>query len=171
VPNNLCVFDFVPKTGSAIVSDKVARNHPQGLGSKPLRESPPDTLVPLLLCSSIPPPSETRNPSPETAPPNCILLCLSCPFSRPSVSHLGLFLGEQVLFYASRCPALALELESVARSFATHKNITVGKLDVLEYPESFDPYEAHGTPLLVWYLDLRWGVRGGGEGGGGRAGG
>jgi len=52
----------------------------------------------------------------------------------------------------------------VARTFTALKNITIAKVDVLQYPEAFDRYALHGTPLMVC-------VYGKGEGGGGGLGG
>jgi len=56
-----------------------------------------------------------------------------------------------VLYYSSPCSALFLELEAVARTFTALKNITIAKVDVLQYPEAFDRYALHGTPLMVFY--------------------
>ncbi len=65
------------------------------------------------------------------------------------ITHTDNDMNLYVLFYTSTCPALSLELEAVARTFKAHKNITVAKLDVLQYPAAFQPYVSYGTPLMV----------------------
>jgi len=67
------------------------------------------------------------------------------------ITHDSLDTNLFVLYYSTPCPALFLELEAVARTFRGHKNITVAKIDVLQYPAVFEPYAAHGSPLLVFY--------------------
>ena len=65
------------------------------------------------------------------------------------ITHTDNDINLYVLFYTSTCAALSLELEAVARTFKAHKNITVAKLDVLQYPAAFQPYVSYGTPLMV----------------------
>ena len=67
------------------------------------------------------------------------------------ITHNVLDTSLFVLFYMTPCPALLLELEAVAVTFQAHANITVGKLDVVAFPEAVEPYAAHGTPLLVFF--------------------
>ena len=39
--------------------------------------------------------------------------------------------------------------DQVAQTFREHKNITVAKLDALQYPAAFEAYALHGSPLMV----------------------